>query len=248
MNYYIRCEIFFNYVENFEIILNQFFWRYKMKRKNITWIFLFFYISIFLLLTLFSCSNNPGSTTIDQKNIVILSLNLHTYQETNQDAKFNIIVDAIFDLSIDLVCFQECGQNKNQIYLTGSSTIRIDNMAYIITQKLKSRHGVDYYYAWDWAHIGFDYYEEGMAVVSKYPITDSGSTWISTNTSSSNITSRKAVYGKTEIPGVGIVNLFSVHTHWMLSSTDTEHELQVSRIKNFVYSKEIPHSTIKRII
>lgn len=204
-----------------------------MKRKSATWLFLFIHAFVFLL----SCNNTVNND--NPPNISILSLNLHTYQESNQDAKFNIVVDAIFDLSIDLVCFVECGQNKNQTYLTGSSTIRIDNMAYIITQRLKSKYGVNYYYAWDWAHIGFDYYEEGMAVVSKYPITDSGSTWISTVTSSSNITSRKAVYGKTGIPGIGIVHLFSVHTHWMLSSTDTEHELQVSRIKDFVYNKEI---------
>jgi len=186
--------------------------------------------------TIFDINTIKKDNTND---IVILSLNLHTYQETNQDAKFNIIVDAIFDLSIDLIAFVECGQNKNQPYISGSTSIRIDNMAFIITQKMKSRYGVDYYYSWDWAHYGWDVWEEGMAVISRYPITESDSTWISTSTSRTDITSRKAVFGKTGIPGIGAIHLFSVHTHWMPTSTDTEHELQVSRIKDFVYSKEV---------
>ncbi|OHD24910.1 MAG: hypothetical protein A2086_03805 [Spirochaetes bacterium GWD1_27_9] len=189
-------------------------------------------------------TTSTTTTTIDWSNmqkksnneIMILTLNMHTYQETNQDAKFNMIAKLINDLTIDLIAFQECAQKNNTEILTGK--IRTDNMAYIITKKLKDNYALDYYYVWDWSHYGFSVYEEGVAVISKYPITSSESRYISTNTSKNDITSRIAMMGTTNIPSIGNINFFSAHTHWMTSSTDTEHNSQVLKIKQFVTDKD----------
>ena len=237
-------------------------------RKFISIIFLF----CFLFLT-FNCTGNSGdgeddysstststSTTIpiinniemskDSSNdLLILTLNLHTYQEikdnnkekesyknAGQNDKFNIITKLINDLDIDLIAFQECAQHKDEQIL--EDKIRIDNMAYIITKKLKEDYQKDYYYTWDWAHYGWDVWEEGIAVVSKYPITKSESIWISTSTGTTNLVSRKGIFGESEFPNIGKIHFFSTHTHWMASDTDTEHQKQITNIKNFVIQKE----------
>lgn len=42
----------------------------------------------------------------------ILTINLHTYQEMNQNQKLNYISDIIAKLDIDFVAFQECAQSR----------------------------------------------------------------------------------------------------------------------------------------
>ena len=43
----------------------------------------------------------------------VLTLNLHCYQEEDQDYKFRQIAQAIEDFHIDLVCLQEVAENWN---------------------------------------------------------------------------------------------------------------------------------------
>lgn len=173
------------------------------------------------------------------KNIdeyTILTFNLHTYQEDNQIEKFHKIAQTISELDIDFVCFQECGQNKSQsIEYEG---IRIDNAALVITNFLKNDFNKDYNFAWTWAHIGFDDYEEGVAVLSKYQITENDQKYISSNQNTSSIESRKIIYANVELPDNLIFNVFSTHTHWRKSETDNEQNNQINNIKNFVAEKE----------
>ncbi|MCK5845939.1 MAG: hypothetical protein KAG84_00755, partial [Bacteroidales bacterium] len=43
---------------------------------------------------------------------LILTLNLHTYQESNQYEKFNTIVELIAKMDVDFITFQECAQHR----------------------------------------------------------------------------------------------------------------------------------------
>ena len=55
--------------------------------------------------------NNFGHNYVARRRrLKILTLNLHCYQEENQDAKFSEIARAINDLEIDVVCLQEVGE------------------------------------------------------------------------------------------------------------------------------------------
>ena len=87
-----------------------------------------------------------------ENEYLILTTNLHTYQEVLQNEKFNLITDVIGMMDIDFIAFQECAQNKSS-QIT-DSIIREDNMALIITNRLKEKYNVDYNYVWNWAHYG----------------------------------------------------------------------------------------------
>ena len=46
--------------------------------------------------------------------------------------------------------------------------LKEDNFAYLIVQLLKER-GLHYYWSWTANHIGYDEYDEGVAILSKTP-------------------------------------------------------------------------------
>ena len=117
------------------------------------------------------CPNNKRPLN----DLVVLTLNMHTYQEKEQGLKLDRIVNAINELNPDVVVLQECAQHKDS-EIIGShygKIIKTDNMALIVTNKLKTEFNKKYHYYWDWSHYGWDVWEEGTAVLSKYKILDS---------------------------------------------------------------------------
>ncbi len=176
---------------------------------------------------------------------LILTVNLHTYQENMQNEKFHMLTEAIGKMDIDFIAFQECAQNKSASIYEG--IIREDNMALIISNNLKENYDVDYNFVWNWAHYGWDVWEEGVAILSKYPLQASEDKYISTSTNTSNIASRKVIYGAYLIPE-GKINIFSAHTHWRTSETDEEQNKQIKNVKQMVEEKEALNSVIATFV
>jgi maltose 6'-phosphate phosphatase len=81
-----------------------------------------------------------------------MTLNLHTYQEEDQQQKFEQVARAIRDLGVDLVCLQEVGEHWNNGAGDWAS-----NAARIINDQLPA----PYHLHADWSHLGFDRYREG---------------------------------------------------------------------------------------
>lgn len=135
----------------------------------------------------------------------ILTLNLHCYQEDNQDAKFSRIAAAVHDLDIDLVCLQEVGELWN-----GGRGDWHSNAAKIIRDRL----GGPYHIMADWSHIGFDRYREGSAILSRYPFLICDSGYVSAGEAAGSIHSRKVCMVRVQVPAIGLVNLFCVHLSW----------------------------------
>ncbi len=181
----------------------------------------------------------------NNKEYLILTINLHTYQELQQDKKFNLLVDLIGKMDVDFIVFQECAQNKSSTINNG--IIREDNMALIITDRIREKYDTNYNYVWDWAHYGWNIWEEGVAVLSKHNRISTDSRYISTNTNTSNITSRKTIYGSYQLQD-GNLNLFSVHTHWRTSLTDDEQNNQILSIQQMVDEKEITNNSIATFV
>ena len=177
--------------------------------------------------TMFKLSNDE---------FLVLTINLHTYQEDRQNEKFNLITDVIGKMDIDFIALQECAQNKSSAITEG--IIREDNMALIISNSLKDKYSVDYNFIWAWAHYGWTVWEEGVAILSKYPLIESEDKYISSGTSVYNITSRKVIYGSYQIPDIGIINIFSAHLHWRTSETDEEQNNQIRNTKSMAKEKE----------
>jgi maltose 6'-phosphate phosphatase len=177
----------------------------------------------------------PELFKASDKEYLFLTLNLHTYQESNQEDKFNKIVNVIGEMDIDFIAFQECAQHRNSAVV--NDNIREDNMALIIANKLKEKYGFEYNLVWDWAHYGWNEWEEGIAVLSKYPLIDTDQKYITSNTSPTDIRTRKAIYGSYQTPD-GKINVFSTHNHWRTSENDQEHNWQFRYLKFMVEDKE----------
>ena len=150
--------------------------------------------------------NNFGKNYVARrKRLKILTLNLHCYQEENQDDKFTQIAKAINDLDIDIVCLQEVGEYWNDGRGDWNS-----NAARIIQDRLRTR----YYLHTDWSHLGFGRYREGIAILSKYKLLRKDASYVSSSHDLYNIHARKIVMAQVHVPYMGLVNVFSTHLSW----------------------------------
>jgi maltose 6'-phosphate phosphatase len=146
-----------------------------------------------------------GNHRAERGTIRVMTLNLHTWQEENQLEKFATIARAIRDEAIDIVCFQEAAENWN-----GGAGDWESNAANIINRQLPEPFHLHY----DFSHIGFDRYREGLAILSRFPFRYTDSGYVSDNTSIHSIDSRRVVMAQVAIPFVGPVNVFSAHLSW----------------------------------
>ncbi|MBF0544001.1 MAG: endonuclease/exonuclease/phosphatase family protein [Candidatus Riflebacteria bacterium] len=154
--------------------------------------------------------NNFGGNYIAcRAGLKILTLNLHCYQEADQDDKFNEIARAIHENDIDVVCLQEVGEEWN-----GGQGLWPSNAAKIIQERIQG-YGRSYFLHTDWAHIGFDRYREGIAILSKHRFLKCDAGYVSPSHNIHDIHSRKVVMAQIHFPYVGLINVFSVHLSWM---------------------------------
>ena len=135
----------------------------------------------------------------------VLTLNLHCYQEQDQDFKFHQIAKAIQDFHIDLICLQEVAENWNE-----GSGDWASNAARIINSYLPS----PYHLHTDYSHLGFDRFREGVAILSKHEFTSTDSGYVSDSKDVYDIHARRVVMAQVHVPYFGPVNLFSAHLSW----------------------------------
>jgi maltose 6'-phosphate phosphatase len=176
---------------------------------------------------------------------LVLTINLHTYQESQQNEKFNLLTDVIGLMDIDFIAFQECAQHKTAPVFEG--IIREDNMALEISRRLIKKYNIDYSYVWAWSHYGWEVWEEGVAVMSKFPLIDHDDRYVSTATGTNTISSRKVIYAAYQIPE-GNMHIFSAHTHWRTSLNDVEQNRQIDKIKAMTDEKEVIGNPVFSIV
>jgi len=149
--------------------------------------------------------NSGRNYWIRPASLKVLILNLHCYQEEHQHQKFLQIAQAINDLEIDIVCLQEVAELWNNGMGDWAT-----NSARIINDSLDR----PYQLVTDWAHLGFDRYREGVAILSRYPIAGHEARYVSGIQDPYNIHSRKAILAQVNVPFVGLINVFSAHLSW----------------------------------
>jgi len=173
--------------------------------------------------------NNYGNNyTASHKPLTVMILNLHCYQEDNQDHKFSQIAKAIDELEVDVVCFQEVAENWNNGMGDWDS-----NAVKIINDRLAK----PYHIHTDWAHLGFDRYREGVAILSRYPLSRHDARYVSDSHDAYNIHSRKAVMAQIHIPYMGAVNVFSTHLSWW----EDGFREQFYRLRDWAAAKQSKH-------
>lgn len=140
----------------------------------------------------------------------ILTLNCHAWLEDRQQEKIDAIVERIASEEYDIIALQEVNQHREAPVVSG--LIRENNFAYVLVERLKE-HGLLYHMTWDFAHYGYDIYEEGVAILSLVPFESTDSFFVSQTVDPDNYKSRKIV--KAVIPGEdSSTTVYSCHLGW----------------------------------
>ena len=99
--------------------------------------------------------------------LIVLTLNLHTYQEHHGDLwhvlqehgrEVYLIAEAIVRENIDVICFQEVGEHFHD-RITRPYGFSESNMAFRIQKKIHEMSGRHFHLFQDWSHIGFGCWE-----------------------------------------------------------------------------------------
>lgn len=170
-----------------------------------------------------ACENKNGQTLWDNHQgdnyqashepLKVMILNLHCYQEDNQDDKLSQIAKAIDELNADVVCLQEVAEHWNNGQGDWNS-----NAAKIINDRLPT----PYHLYTDWSHLGFDQYREGVAILSRYPLLIRESIYVSEDADPFSIHARKVVMTQLHVPYIGLLNVFSAHLSWWEDGFQTQ--------------------------
>jgi len=161
----------------------------------------------------------------------ILTLNLHTWQESHAREKLDRVADYIALENLDFVTLQEVGQHQEGVATDypfapfqpeGDELFPDDleypedpgNSALYLVQRLKEVHGLDYSLIWTWAHMGFGVFQEGSAILSRYPLVDGGRAFVSSEENRYDVSTRRILWAEVDHPVHGLMRLVSVHVGW----------------------------------
>ena len=144
--------------------------------------------------------------------------------EDNPQLKLVQIADFIEEEDFHIIALQEINQtmeaNKiaDDLFIKASGeshsvAIKEDNFAYLLVQLLKER-GQTYYWSWTANHIGYDVYDEGVAILSKTPFA-SESFLVSEISDYANHYTRRVLKGTVMLEEQEWV-VFSCHYSWWL--------------------------------
>ena len=149
-----------------------------------------------------------------------LTLNTHSWMEEEQETKLNQLVERNLQEKYDVICLQEVNQLKEseQVVQTpfyqaveGAIAIHQDHFALCLVEKL-AKAGLDYHWSWAYNHIGFDIYNEGVAILSRNPLSPR-EVLVSEVNDPRDYHTRKVLIAETEVEGQ-LMTIASCHLSW----------------------------------
>ncbi|WP_096156270.1 endonuclease/exonuclease/phosphatase family protein [Bacillus sp. FJAT-45066] len=141
----------------------------------------------------------------------LLTLNCHSWQEENQEAKIKHLAETIKEKAYDVIALQEVSQSQNgQIVY---DNVKEDNYAYVLLMELEKLGVSDYSLVWDLAHYGYEVLEEGVAILTKHPIVGRDSFFVSKAEVPTIWKTRKIVGATIEFQGEPL-SFYSCHLGW----------------------------------
>lgn len=164
-----------------------------------------------------------------------LTLNCHSWQEENQREKIRYLAEVINEKDYDIITLQEVSQSINSKMLT--SDLREDNFAVLLKEELDKYNKDKYNFYWDFSHIGYDIYEEGLAVFTKCKIVDEDSFFVTQSHDRSYWKTRKIVKLSIETDEKNI-DVYSCHLGWW-GDEEEPFENQVDNIMKRLNSNNV---------
>ena len=141
----------------------------------------------------------------------LLTLNCHSWIEDNQLEKIKHIAETIKENQYDVIALQEVSQLIESEKI--DANIKKDNFAKVLIDELNALDEYGYSFIWDYSHIGYDLYVEGLALLTKHPIVDSKSFYVSKSDDKTNYKSRNIVAATINIDGE-LIDFYSCHLGW----------------------------------
>ena len=138
----------------------------------------------------------------------LLTINVHAWIEENQDEKMEILAKVIAENDYDVIAMQEVNQSMNSPVLFRA--IRQDNYGWVLLDKISKYTDRTYYYHWSNSHIGYDKYDEGLAIITKHKLLDVDEFYCTRAQSVNTITSRRINSATIEYKGQ-IMEFYTCH-------------------------------------
>jgi len=149
--------------------------------------------------------NRKNSEDVTMK---LLTINVHSWLEENQLEKLNILAKTIVEKKYDVIAMQEVNQLiSSELIELG---IREDNFGKLLLDKINEYGEQGYKYYWTYSHIGFDKFEEGLAILAKGDVVAVEDFYCTTQQTVTSIESRKILKVDLKINDE-IVEFYSCH-------------------------------------
>lgn len=141
----------------------------------------------------------------------LLTLNCHSWMEENTEENIKIIANTIKEKDYDVIALQEVNQSIEGKVIFNS--IKEDNFALVLLKVLNSLGCNSHKMVWDFSHIGYDRYEEGVCIITKHKIEEDYSFFVSKAKDKNFWKTRKVVGASLKIKEE-IVDFYSCHLGW----------------------------------
>ena len=174
----------------------------------------------------------------------LLTLNTHSLIEAEYPAKREAFVQMITEEQPDIVALQEVNQTMNSKCVNPSllrgyhacteKSVGEDNHVYNVTRELAER-GVFYYWTWLPVKTGYGQYDEGLAFLSRCPITETDVCTVSRRDDYGDWRTRKILGIRTE--AAPDTWFYSVHYGWW---NDTEEPFAGQWQKTLAHLQNVP--------
>ena len=157
----------------------------------------------------------------------LLTINVHGWLEDRQEEKIAELARTIAENDYDLDALQEVNQSITAPYV--SRELKADNYGLKVLEHLESLVGPRYSYFWSNSHIGYDRYDEGIAILTKLPVYEVDAFYCSRHQKLDSILSRK-ILGLTLSYQGQLIDCYSCH----INLPDCPEEDQLENIKKIV--------------
>ncbi|SJZ48141.1 maltose 6'-phosphate phosphatase [Pilibacter termitis] len=150
----------------------------------------------------------------------VLTLNTHSWMEEDPLVKLEILAQFIIEKDCDLIALQEVNQLMSESVVShefykapeNSVELKKDNFACLLVERLREL-GVNYSFSWQSNHIGYDKYDEGVAILSKFKIEEITTIEVSKARSYDDFHTRNILGVKVKTKEQ-MFHIFSTHYSW----------------------------------
>lgn len=176
----------------------------------------------------------------------LLDLNTHSWIEENPLEKLQQLVEFIEQGDYDVITLQEVNQLMTEAVwqpdewfcpVAEQRAIKQDNFAKMLVERLRER-GLNYYWAWADAHIGYDKYDEGVAILSKKPLTASAK-WVSVTQDRSDYHTRVVLIAQTMIEQ-RLAQVASGHFSWWDNGSQAAFSYEWNQTQQLLKQESLP--------